>query len=274
MVHVGKVCVLRSDKEIHEKDPGFYRIPTIDFQRRGPVCISSFRWCLSTGIFNLVCPWEVAPKPTCNDALNVLYVWGCAREYLSNYQISLCWSILKLYVLHRPISLHCENRALARTAADEGRESNVEKASQKKQGRECKGTGHTPSSQDATIEHEEWEACLSAERHVHVQIQRRNVIERWVHYHRLPCISAHYLELKAGRQHHVLKWQHDLSLNDKTKCLECCRQHQFTSFYLGICNFSKIFWNLIIARDSHSNWLTSEDTEYNLLVYQVSTFQF
>jgi len=131
MVHVGKVCVLRSDKTIHEKDPGFYRIPTIDFQRRGPVCISSFRWCLSTGIFNLVCPSEVAAKPTCNDALNVLYVWSCAREYLSNYQISLCWSILKLYLLHRPISLHCENRALARTAAEEGRESNVEKASQK-----------------------------------------------------------------------------------------------------------------------------------------------
>ena len=90
MVHVGKVCVLRSDKEIHEKDPRVYRIPTIDFQFRSPVCISRFKCCLSTGIFNLVCPSEVAAKPTCNDELNVLYVWGCAREYLSYYQISLC----------------------------------------------------------------------------------------------------------------------------------------------------------------------------------------
>jgi len=37
-------------------------------------CVS---WCV------LVCPSEVAAKPTCNDELNVLYVWGCTKEYSS-----------------------------------------------------------------------------------------------------------------------------------------------------------------------------------------------
>ena len=41
---------------------------------------------------------------------------------------------------------------------------------------------------------------------------------------------------------------------------------QFRSFCLGICDFfPKYSGTQIIARDSHSNRLTSEDTEYNLL---------
>ena len=58
------------------------------------------------------------------------------------------------------------------------------------------------------------------------------------------------------------------------RCNKACVFRKICHFVLEFAIFPKYSGTLIIARNSHTNRLTSEDTEYNLSVYSVSTSNF